>query len=102
MAEILELTEKFEQLRGGAVEYETVAIHSEVPDDEQATAFEDFGGRVVKVVLATNAAESSITLPDVDTVICLVGPISHASITPLHPLTCASATGGGDSNPIPP
>lgn len=34
-------------------------------------AFRPVGEGVVKVVVATNTAESSITLPDVDNVICL-------------------------------
>ena len=34
-------------------------------------AFLPAGPNEVKVVIATNAAESSITLPDVDMVICL-------------------------------
>jgi HrpA-like RNA helicase len=62
-----------------------VAIHSDIPDEEQAEAFVvdndgDAGDGsskkkrqqgVVKVVVATNAAESSITLPDCDHVVCL-------------------------------
>ena len=44
-----------------------VAIHSEVPDEEQAEAFKPSkDSREVKVIVATNAAESSITVPDVD------------------------------------
>ena len=35
------------------------------------SAFEPAEGGVVKVVVATNSAESSITLPDVDNVVCL-------------------------------
>lgn len=35
------------------------------------SAFLPAGKGVVKVVVATNSAESSITLPDVDNVICL-------------------------------
>lgn len=35
------------------------------------SAFGPVGEGVVKVVVATNSAESSITLPDVDNVICL-------------------------------
>lgn len=35
------------------------------------SAFGTVGKRVVKIVVATNSAESSITLPDVDNVICL-------------------------------
>ena len=46
-------------------------IHSDVPFEEQMAAFEPPGEGEVKVVIATNAAESSLTLPDVDHVICL-------------------------------
>ena len=53
--------------------YKVVAIHSDIPDEEQAEAFVVAGphSKVVKVVVATNAAESSITLPDCDHVVCL-------------------------------
>ena len=46
MADILDLTERFENLKDGAVHYQTVAIHSEVPDEEQTSAFENFGESV--------------------------------------------------------
>lgn len=42
------------------------------------SAFGPVGDGVVKVVVATNSAESSITLPDVDNVICL-GSCKEAS-----------------------
>ena len=48
-----------------------IAIHSEIPFEEQETAFLPAGPNEVKVIIATNAAESSITLPDVDCVLCL-------------------------------
>lgn len=75
MAEIMDLVERFSKLQGtqpGAVRYQTVAIHSEVPEEEQLQAFDvSADATVIKVVIATNAAESSITLPDVDYVIDL-------------------------------
>ena len=50
-------------------------LHSIAPSDiafeEQEEALAPAGPDEVKVVIATNAAESSITLPDVDDVICL-------------------------------
>jgi HrpA-like RNA helicase len=67
IADITELMEKFEQMR----RYRVFAIHSEIPFEEQLEAFEPCRHDEVKVVIATNAAESSITLPDVDVVICL-------------------------------
>lgn len=51
--------------------YKVFVIHSDIPFEEQEAAFLPVEPHEVKVVLATNAAESSITLPDVDCVICL-------------------------------
>ena len=42
-----------------------------MPFEEQMAAFEPAKKGEVKVIIATNAAESSLTLPDVDHVICL-------------------------------
>lgn len=67
IADITDLTEKFE----GLDKYKVIAIHSEIPFEEQETAFLPAGPNEVKVIIATNAAESSITLPDVDCVLCL-------------------------------
>ena len=67
IADITELTERFE----GMSRYKLYAIHSDLPFEEQEAAFNPAGPDEVKVVIATNAAESSITLPDVDCVICL-------------------------------
>ena len=50
--------------------YLVVAIHSDIPFEEQMEAFEVHSD-MVKIVVATNSAESSITLPDCDHVICL-------------------------------
>ena len=46
-----------------------LAIHSEVPFEAQLEAFNSAADQV-KIVVATNAVESSVTLPDVDHVIC--------------------------------
>ena len=48
-----------------------VPIHSDVPYEEQRLAMESTPNDKIKVIIATNAAESSITVPDCDTVICL-------------------------------
>jgi HrpA-like RNA helicase len=48
-----------------------VPIHSDVPYEEQRLAMEPTPKGKIKVIIATNAAESSITVPDCDTVICL-------------------------------
>ena len=68
MKDITELTEKF----SAALPHDPiVVIHSEVPFEEQEEAFLPCKQGEIKIILATNAAESSITLPDIDTVICL-------------------------------
>lgn len=67
IADITDLTEKFIGLN----KYRVLAIHSEIPYEEQELVFEPASSNEVKVILATNAAESSVTLPDVDIVICL-------------------------------
>ena len=67
---ILDITE-LHQLFETHPRYWVVAIHSEIPYEEQELAFQPAPAGKVKVILATNAAESSITLPDVDVVICL-------------------------------
>ena len=65
--DIYEITEKFT----GLSLYKVFIIHSEIPFEEQEAAFAPVGPDEIKVIVATNAAESSITLPDVDCVICL-------------------------------
>ena len=67
IAEITELQLKFE----GIDIYRVVVIHGDIPFEEQQLAFVPAGPDEIKIVIATNAAESSITLPDVDTVICM-------------------------------
>ncbi|KAL1504712.1 hypothetical protein AB1Y20_008491 [Prymnesium parvum] len=66
LTEIEEVGEAFQ----GASRYLFVPIHSDIPFEEQLAAFEPSPAGVTKVVVATNAAESSLTLPDVDVVIC--------------------------------
>jgi len=66
MADILAISEIFEMIVS-PVNYNIIPIHSEILFEEQMTAF-DITENEVKVIIATN--ESSITLPDVDNVIC--------------------------------
>jgi HrpA-like RNA helicase len=68
MSDILDLTEK---LGHASPNYHVFAIHSDIPFEEQEAAFLPTTSQEIKIILATNAAESSITLPDVDIVICL-------------------------------
>jgi HrpA-like RNA helicase len=91
MFDILELTERFETVnkqRGQTAVYETVPVHSDVPFDDQLRALEPAQGKnAIKIVIATNAAESSLTIPDCDHVICMgqaksieYNPTTHRTI----------------------
>lgn len=51
--------------------YNVICVHSQIPLDEQEAIFLPTPPYEVKLIIATNAAESSITLPDVEIVICL-------------------------------
>jgi HrpA-like RNA helicase len=67
MKDIDEFLETFEEDE----DYKIVAIHSDIPFEEQEQALVAAKPNEIKVIVATNAAESSLTLPDVDIVICL-------------------------------
>ncbi|CAM9805903.1 unnamed protein product, partial [Pylaiella littoralis] len=71
MATILEIMNLFELISSADVTYKVIPFHSDLPKEELMPAFGPVGETVVKIVVATNSAESSITLPDVDNVICL-------------------------------
>jgi HrpA-like RNA helicase len=71
MNEIISITEQIERLYVPGIRFTCYPIHSDVPFEEQMMAFDSPSADEVKVVIATNAAESSVTLPDVDHVICL-------------------------------
>lgn len=55
----------------GLERYNVICVHSQIPLEEQEAIFQPALPSEIKVIIATNAAESSITLPDVETVICL-------------------------------
>lgn len=95
MSDITDLQERFI----GYHHYELYAIHSDIPFEEQESAFAPTPPDKIKIVIATNAAESSITLPDVDIVICLgmhkhitYDPITHRSLLQKTFISKASAT----------
>ena len=71
MADINDLTEKFEKMKTKGFRLKVSAIHSGIPFEEQLMAFQPAGPGEAKVIIATNAAESSLTLPDCDFVVCL-------------------------------
>lgn len=66
-ADIEELMHRFDTMHGIAV----VVIHGELDLDEQMHALETANPKLRRIVIATNAAESSLTVPDCDNVICL-------------------------------
>eukprot|EP01031_Cornospumella_fuschlensis_P023422 gene23422-28420_t len=65
--DIIEVQAKFD----GLTKYKVIPIHSQIPFEEQEQALVPAEPTEIKVIVATNAAESSITLPDCDMVICL-------------------------------
>lgn len=71
MNEIVAITELVDQLFVPGVRYTCFPIHSEIPFEDQMNVFEATAADEVKIIVATNSAESSVTLPDVDHVVCL-------------------------------
>ena len=69
MHDIIEITDLFDTIVSD-IHYRVIPIHSDIPFEDQMNAFDIAQRNEVKVIVATNAAESSITLPDVDNVIC--------------------------------
>ena len=71
MHDIISIIDLIEKLFVPGARYTCFPIHSDVPFEEQMAAFDTPAADEIKVIIGTNAAESSITLPDVDHVICL-------------------------------
>lgn len=71
MNDIVVITELVEQLFVPGIRFTCFPIHSDIPYEDQMNVFEKSAQDEVKVIIATNAAESSVTLPEVDSVICL-------------------------------
>ena len=71
MSDIEAIIELIEKLMIPGITFLCLPIHSNIPFEDQLAVFEAPTNGEVKVVLATNAAESSLTLPDCDHVICL-------------------------------
>jgi HrpA-like RNA helicase len=71
MNDIVAITDLVEQLYIPGITFTCFPIHSDIPFDDQMHVFDASKPDEVKIVIATNAAESSVTLPDVDHVICL-------------------------------
>ncbi len=79
IADIVEMLERLD----GADKFIPIGLHGDLPDDEQIAAFAPVPSDKVKVIIATNIAESSLTIPDVDMVLCMG---SHKSMQ-YHPKT---------------
>ena len=71
MNDIISIIDLIEKLYVPGARYTCFPIHSDVPFEEQMAAFDKPAPDEIKVVIGTNAAESGITLPDVDHVVCL-------------------------------
>lgn len=71
MQDIVQLTEMIELACVPNVKFVVFPIHGDIPFEDQMNAFAPAGANEVKIVIATNAAESSVTIPDVDHIICL-------------------------------
>lgn len=87
MNDIISIIDLIEKQYVPGVRYTCFPIHSDVPFEEQMAAFDKPAKDEIKVIIGTNAAESSITLPDVDHVVCLglqkqiiYNPASHRQL----------------------
>jgi len=68
MSDILEIASCFGEEEN---KFKICPVHSDIPIDDQMNIFDPPEPHEIKIIIATNAAESSITLPDLDYVICL-------------------------------
>ena len=68
---VVAITELIEGIAIPGIRFTCIPIHSDIPFEDQMLVFDASKEDEVKVVIATNAAESSLTLPEVDNVICL-------------------------------
>lgn len=71
MNDIVAIQEAITALYVVGIRYSCFPIHSDIPFEDQMLVFQPSAEDEVKIIIATNSAESSVTLPDVDTVICL-------------------------------
>ena len=70
IADIVAIMELFEGIERTGLKYKCIPLHSEVPFEEQMSIFKTAEVGEVKIVIGTNAAESSLTIRDIDHVIC--------------------------------
>lgn len=67
-SEIDDFIQDFEYKIGDFKDYVIMPLHAELSVDEQNKAFESYPGKS-KVIVSTNVAQTSITIPDIDVVI---------------------------------
>ncbi|KAL3288338.1 hypothetical protein HHI36_002786 [Cryptolaemus montrouzieri] len=67
--EIEEIEKMLTDKKDYQTKWEIVPLHSSLPNDEQAKAFKPVNPPLRKVILSTNLAESSITVPDISYVV---------------------------------
>ena len=68
---VVAITEHIENIERAGIKFVCVPIHSDIPFEDQMHVFDTARAGEANIILATNAAESSVTLPNVDSVICL-------------------------------
>lgn len=71
MNDIVAISEMIEQLFVPGLSFKCLPVHGDIPFEDQMSVFSEAGPKEVKIIIATNAAESSVTLPDCDHVVCL-------------------------------
>ena len=64
IADISTIQDELDMVRGCRVPLQVLVLHSLVPKEEQASALEPALDGHCKVVLSTNIAETSLTIPD--------------------------------------
>jgi HrpA-like RNA helicase len=99
MNDIVSITELVDHLCVPGVTFSCFPVHSDIPFEDQMKVFEATAPDEVRIIIATNAAESSVTLPDVDHVFCLglckqivYNPMSHRQMLLPTWISRASAT----------
>ena len=100
MNEIISIMDDLEQLYVlGGLRFSCIPVHSDIPFEDQLTVFSQTQSDECRVIVATNSAESSVTLPALDHVIDLglcrqivYNPASHRQLLTSAWISRASAT----------
>lgn len=65
MNEIIGISEQIDQMFVPGKHFTCIPVHSDIPFEDQMKVFDDAADDECRVILATNSAESSLTLPAV-------------------------------------